>query len=607
MQSIFAKSSVIYQRAKKQIIQPEEEDINQQLLLQLNNKKIPSWSQLKQLPKFLNRIEKIQITVALLILILSILTLGWRVYLNHSIAVPSQGGSYTEGLIGTPHLINPILASTDVDRDLIKLVFSGLMKINEQGELIPDLASGYTIDAEQKTYTFELKSDLKWHDGNPITADDIIFTIASIKNPEYNSPFKNSFNGVTIQKINDQTIQFVLEKPFTPFLSILTIGIIPEHLWYSVPAFGAALADLNNKPIGCGPYKFDSLTRDSSGNIKNYTLKAYEDYHFGEPYISELNFKFYNDFLTGVTALNNKNIEGLIYLPKEYKEEITNGRVNFHNLHFPQYTAIFFNPTNNALLSNSQFRNALALSVDKERILTEVLNNDGQIIHSPILPGMIGYDPEIKGEEYNPTAAARILEELKWYLPTDKQFRVKKDSDNKESDPLSIKLTTVDQAENVKILSIIKENWEAIGIKTELEIISKDKIKQSVIEPRNYQALVFGEVINTNSGPYPFWHSSQNTSPGLNLSILANKDIDSNLELIRQAKTENDKLEPLKTFQEKLVELNFAIFLYNPTYTYPAASKLKGLENLQFINLPADRFNNINSWYIKTKRVLSKD
>ena len=261
-------------------------------------------------------------------------------------------------------------------------------------------------------------------------------------------------------------------------------------------------------------------------------------------------------------------------------------------------------------MSDKDFRQALSLGVDKQRILTEVLNGAGQIIHTPILPGMTGYDESIKAAEYNTVAATGILDELGWTLSEDQQFRTKTvegdDDEEDQVEELSIKLTTIDQSASVKIVSIIKENWEAIGIKTTLDIIPKDKIKKDVIDSRKYEVLVFGELININSGPYPFWHSSQNKHPGLNLSVLANKDIDAYLEEARNAKTDQAKIEPLVNFQKKLLELNFAIFLYNPTYTYPTASKIKGLESLQFINLPADRFNNINSWYIKTKRTLTK-
>ena len=604
-QNIFAKFFSLLKKGKDKIYENEDEDINQQLIIQLNKKKIPNPDQLKQLPKFLNKQEKLHMIIALVILIVSSSVISWRFYIKNSIAIPNYGGAYTEGMVGVPNLVNPILATSDVDRDLTKLIFSGLMKQDGENQLIPDLASGYTIDAEQTTYTFELRDDLRWHDGKPIIADDILFTINSIKNSEYKSPFKNSFNGVAIQVINDQTIQFKLEKPFAPFLSILTIGIIPEHLWYSIPAFGANLADLNTKPIGSGPFKFKSLTRESSGNIKSYVLESNDNYHLDQAYIEELHFKFYPDFLTAVTALQNKNVDGLIYLPKEYKEDIKNSKVSLHNLQFPQYTSLFFNPKNNNLLTNNSFRGALALAIDKQRILNEVLYGDGQIIHTPILPGLLGYNGDFKAADYNPNKAKEILDDLDWPMPSEGEFRSQTKDD--EVIELKVKLTTIDQTENVKIASIIQASWQAIGIKTELDIVSKDKIKKDTIETRDYEILIFGQVVNTSSGPYPFWHSSQNVHPGLNLSIMANKDIDDYLDIIRNAKNEEAALEPLQKFQEKLLELNFAIFLYNPTYTYPTADKLKGMEDLKFINLPADRFNNITSWYIKTKRILSRN
>ncbi len=574
-------------------------------MLKLNPRKIPTWQQVQQLPKFLNKKESFSILIALLILTISATILLSRSWLRNSIIIHTSGGSYTEGLIGLPRLINPILANSDVDRDLVKLIYSGLVKYDENGQIVPDLVEGYTIDAEKKIYTFELKDNISWHDKEPLTTDDIVFTIESIKNSEYKSPLKNSFNGVQVKKINDKTVQFSLEKPFSPFLSILTIGIIPKHLWYSIPAFGASLAELNIKPIGSGPYMFKTLIRDAQGNIKQYSLEPFLAYYNQPPFIEELSFKFYPDFQTGVEALENKNIEGLIYLPKENKD-LKNKKVNLLNLHFPQYTGIFFNPNNNELLNKVEFREALNLSINKEKVLIEGINGDGQIIHTPILPGLLGYNKELKNEGYNKDKAQKILEELNYILPNSKNFRVKKGTeDNEEPEVLTIKLSTIDQIENVKSLNIIKENWEAIGIKTELEIITKDKIKET-IESRDYQAFLYGEVININSGPYPFWHSDQNQYPGLNLSLLANKDIDKYLEEGRKANTEITKEEMLIKFQEKLLELHFAIFLYNPTYIYPLAKKIKGLNELQFINLPADRFNNINSWYIKTKRTLKK-
>lgn len=589
-------------KAKTNLAPEQEADVNQQLLLKLNKRKLPKPSQLKQLPKFLSRPEKIQLNIALLILIASLAILGVRLYEKKSYAVAAYGGEYIEGLIGVPRLINPILATSDSDRDLVKLMFAGLMRQDENGELIADLAQAYTIDATQTVYTFELRDDIRWHDNVPIKADDIIFTINSIKNPDYKSPFRSSFSGVTVQKINDKTVQFRLESPFPSFLSVLTIGIMPEHLWYSIPALGVNLTDLNIRPVGSGPYQFKSYTRDSSGNIRSYILEAYHNYHLGRPYIKNLHLKFYPDFETAVSALQNKNIDGLIYLPKEFKDRLNDKRLALYNLQFPQYTAIFFNPQNNQLLANNDFRHALALGVNKQKILDEVIGGDGQLIESPILPGLLGYDPEIKGEGYDPEAAKEILENLGWKIQDGDTFRSKGQDENKEI--LSLKITSIDQSENVKALAILQENWQKIGINAELEIIARERIRRDIIEPRNYQALVFGQVINANSGPYPFWHSSQSQNPGLNLSVLTNRDLDSYLESIRSSQNQEEKIEFLEKFQNKLLELNFAIFLYNPTYTYPVEEKIKGPGNLKFINLSSDRFNEVHTWYIKTKRTL---
>lgn len=586
--------------SKNKIFTKQSEDINQKILTRLQSKRIPSWSQIKQLPKILNKNEKIKLGVALAVFLLATIGLLNNLYRQNSIIVATEGGTYTEGLIGSPNLINPILATSDVDRDLARLLFAGLMKTDAQGNIVPDLVNNYTVDAEQKIYTFELRSDIYWHDHEPITADDIIFTVNRIKNPEFKSPLQNSFNGISATRINDQTVQFALTEAFAPFLSIMTIGILPEHLWYSIPVFGTELAELNKKPIGSGPYQFQSLIKDTNGNIKSYTLTAYDQYHLNRPYIDELVFKFYPDFDIAAAALQNKNVNGLIYLPQSYKSEIKNKEVVIKNLQSPQYTALFFNPNNNELLADIEFRKALATSIDKERILTEAISNDGQVIHSPILPGSLGYDPEIKDVEYDPNVAKSILDTLGWGKNDESDWRQKDEVD------LVVKLTTVDQDENIKTASIIKEAWEALGIKTELVIISKNKILQDIIKPRDYQILIFGEIMNSSSGPYPFWHSSQIKHPGLNLSVLTNKDIDTSLENIRQAKNDVSKQESLITFQQKLLAEHFAIFLYNSTYTYPVGRNLQGLNDLNFVNVPADRFSNIHSWYLKTKRQLSK-
>jgi peptide/nickel transport system substrate-binding protein len=599
----FLVSFHLAKKIKSFFFPQEQPDDNQKLILRLNKKKIPSWLQYRQLPKFMSRLEKVQFLLAIIIFFSAFTALAYRFYLKQSVESPNFGGSYTEGMVGVPFYVNPLLAISDSDRDLARLIYAGLMKTDGNGALQADLASGYTIDASQRQYTFELRPNLKWHDDEAVTAEDVVFTIESIKKAEYKSPYRSNFSGVLVQALNENTIQFSLEKPNPLFLSYLTIGILPEHLWYSIPAIGAPLTELNIKPIGSGPYIFKSLTKDQSGNIKTYNIESSADYYAGRPFIKDLIFKFYPDFETAVQALQNKNIEGLSYLPNEFKSTIKNNDLVLKELHSPRYTAVFFNPTNNALLNEVNFRWALDVSVDKERVVREAAENNGEIIHSPVLPGDMGYDASIKTEYFNQAKANELLDKLDYKKGEDNTWRII--TKGKSTSTAELKITTIDQPEMTRIAAVIKENWEALGIKIQLEIIPRERMLKEIIEPRNYQVLIFSEQLNINSGPYLFWHSSQIKSPGLNLSNLSNKDIDKYLDQARNAETLEAKIEPLKNFQKKLTELNFAVFLYSPTYTYPTASKLKGLDQVQFINLPADRLNTINTWYIKTKRSLN--
>lgn len=576
-----------------------DEKLDHKLVADLSVKKMPRWSQFQQIGKVLSPIEKRQIFISLGIFIIAIVSLGFRFYYAHSYELPTRGGSYTEGLIGAPRFINPLLApNNDADRDLSQLIFSSLLKLNSQGELVPDLATSYSVSEDGKTIIFELRDDVYWHDGELLTADDVVFTIDTILDQEFKSPLRPSFGGISVEALSQNTVKFQLTEAYAPFLSSLTVGIIPRHIWYPIPAAQASLSEHMTKPIGSGPYKFQSLTKDNnSGAIKLYTLTANENYYDRPPYITELSFKFYPDFLSGVEALKNQNIDGLSLLPKENRQTTQLKKVNIYNLSLPQYTAIFFNPSNNSALSDINVRQALAYGVDRQVIIDQALSGEATIINSPILPGAPGYDAALLSYNLDVQKAVELLDKSGWTIKEGQTHRT-----NKDNQELSVKLTTVDQPENTAALGLIKNNWEGLGIKTELEIIPKNKIRKDVLETRNYQMLLFGQIVGSTNDPYPFWHSSQNQNPGLNLSLLANKDIDRYLDEARAASDPTVQVEALQKFQTKLQESAFAIFLYNPSYSYPVSKKIKGLDSLTRINVPAERFIDITNWYIKTSR-----
>lgn len=577
---------------------------DKELVSILNPSKLPKWRQIKHLPKILSLKEKKRVRIIITILIISLVLLSFQSYLSLTTTIPKDGGVYTEALIGSPRFVNPILAQTnDVDMDLSYLVFSGLVKKDHNRGLQPDLATHYEISENQLFYTFYLRQDVKWHDGEPFKADDVIFTIASIQDPEFKSPLSRSFRGVTATKLDDYTVRFTLKEPFAPFLGLLTVGILPEHLWFSVSPSTADLAELNKRPVGTGAWKFKNFKKDKTGSIRSYTLSKNENYYGDKSYLEELHFKFYGDFISAVDALKSKDADAIAYLPKEYRQDLNRLKnLNYWELDQPQYTAIFFNQKENELLVADHIREALAYGINKQKIIADGFDRQGRIINTATLPG-IETNPDIITYEYQPQKAVEIFEENNWQLTATttpegitKQIRTKKELS------MTIKLTTVNQPENIKTAQIIKQLWEQLGISTELEIIDKSKIISEIINPRNYEALLFSENLGADPDPFPFWHSSQNEAPGLNLAIFSNKKVDTLLEDARKTTDWQIRQEKYHEFQKIIAEELPAIFLYNPTYTYPQDKDVKGFTNYG-ISAPADRFANINEWYVKTKRV----
>lgn len=571
-----------------------QENLDKKLVMSLATRRWPDWQQLQYLPQYLTKKEKMIIRSLIALAIVALGFLVFRFYQRHVEYVARAGGEYSEALVGQPAYINPLLAQSDVDRDLTRLVYSGLFTYNDQLEVIPDLATGYELSDDKKTYTVHLRQDATWQNGNAIMADDVVYTFETLEDPEYASPLATNFKGVAVQRVDDYTVSFTLTEPFAPFLSNLTVGLLPAHLWSDVSANNFRLAEYNIRPIGSGPFAFKELTKDKSGNVKTYVLVRNGNYYGTDAYLDKITFKLYPDFDTAVTALKNKNVAGLSYLPASYRESLAKEKnIIIHSLRLPQYTAVFFNQKN-SLLKTKEIKQALAYAVDRQRILSEAIDNEGFLANGPILEGFIGYNPDLKTYGYDPAKAAEMLDGAGWKIPDDGGLR------KKDGATLQLSLTTVDQPEYLKVANIIQENWEAIGVGVELKILNPSRVNQEIIKPKDYEALLYGEILGADPDPYPFWHSSQAAGNGLNLSSYYNKDADKLLEEARQSSDPNERAQKYVNFQNILTEDEPAVFLYSPAYDYPVNENIKGIST-ELITVPSGRLKTVTDWYVKTK------
>jgi len=564
--------------------------------------KFPSWQQWQKLPSVLTKKERYFILGLLIIAIVS-LVIWLAVYnLKHTVVVANYGGSFKEGIVGSPQYLNPVLSeANDADRDVTELIFSGLMKYNNQGELVLDLAEKYAIGENGKIYDFFLKRDIQWHDKQPFTVDDVIFTIQTIQNPEYRSPLRINWTGVEVEKIDDYTVRFKLKTPYAPFLANTTVGIIAKHIWEKILPEKFLLVPENLEPIGTGPYKLKKIKKDKEGFVDYLKLEAFGQYEKNRPFIEKIELYFYPDEESLIRAYNRAKIDNLSLISVQNESKLQGLRkANVYQLSLPRYFAVFFNQSKSKVLSDKTVRLALNYATNKQEIINKVLNGEGQVVNSPIPAGVWGHSDETKVYEWAIDHANNILEIAGWKDEDEDGIR------EKEEEKLEIELITTELKELQQVANLLQEQWSKIGAQINVKILNIGEIQQEHIRPREYQALLFGEVLGLDPDPYSFWHSSQKRDPGLNLALYDNSKVDTLLRNARQDLDPESRAEKYKEFQQLVVEDVPVVFLYSSYHLYVVDKKIKGL-TIKSIVLPSKRFVDIQDWYIKTRRVKKDD
>jgi peptide/nickel transport system substrate-binding protein len=551
----------------------------------------------KKLFQTLSGRERLTVNFLIFIVVISLLVSSVAFYYHLTKAIPIAGGEYVEGVVGQPVYVNPVLAiGNDADMDLCTLIYSGLFKYDPKGEIVPDLAESYEVSDDKLVYTIHLKKDVKWQDGESFSADDVLSTIQIIQDPAFKSPLRQNWQGVGMEVTDDNTLQFMLQAPYSFFLNNLTTGILPKHVWESVAPANFSLTDYNLRPVGTGPYKFSDFKKDEQGNILSYDLEVNDSYYNEKPYIGKISFSFYFDEDSMLDAYNNKQVFGMSYLSPSRIADIKSARsTQIHSINIPRYFAVFFNQQKSKVLANREVRKALSLATDRRAIINEVLAGQGKDIYSPLPPGTFGFTDDVKKFEYDVEKANKVLDDDGWKKGED-GFR------KKDNLVLEFSLATTDWPDLSLTAEILKKQWEVIGAKVNFEAFPVADIQQNFIRTREYDALLFGQMVGIDPDLYAFWHSSQTRDPGLNLALYSNQDVDKILEKIRQETNRGSRMEDYKKFQQVVAEDVPVIFLYSPNYLYVHNKSVQGMDISSMVT-PDKRFSDVSKWYVKTKRV----
>jgi peptide/nickel transport system substrate-binding protein len=567
--------------------------------------KPPSDSRLTLLDRFIHLIESVPgsdrllLRVAVLAVFATGIWLAFAFNSQYSEETPTRGGSITEGIIGTPRFVNPALAITRADQDVAALIYSGLMKINQDGTLGKDVAELITVSEDGLIYNVMFKKDISFHDGVPLTARDFVYTIQLIQNPDMKSPLRGNWTDVVIEEINEYEINIVLKEAYAPFIENFTIGIMPAHSWSRLPIEQLPFSQLNTEPIGSGPFAVTGARRDTSGLINHYTLSAYRE-NTVDPKINTVELEFYPNEDALIIAVIEQELDATAYVPPTRMNEVLNGDYRLIEETLPRTFGVFFNQNKSTALRDAAAREALTAALNRDILIEKAFYGYGVPISGPT----VFTQPELESEYSNgniasttPTERAKaILSEGGWLQNNlglwEKQI-------DKETVTLSITLRTSNTPLFNSLSGLIADQWQAIGVEITTEQFEQAGLVQSVIRPRDFQALLFGHDISRSYDLYPVWHSSQQDDPGLNIAQYANVNVDALLEEARSDQSEESRKEALKEASLIIVEERPAIFIAQPTVTYLVSSNITVAE-MQNLGRPADRFSNIADWHTQS-------
>lgn len=520
----------------------------------------------------------------------------------YSTDVATSGGTYTEGIVGTPRFVNPVLAVTRADKDLTTLIYDGLMRVDTEGVLVPNVAESVTVSEDGLTYNIILKRDVRFHDDTPLTARDVAFTIGRIQEPLLASPLRSNFDGITVEEVSEYEINLVLREAYSPFIENLTFGILPEHIWRASDNDTFTFSQHNTEPIGSGPFAVKDIIFNTSGTPEIYVLEHNEQYHLGAPKIRTVKLHFFptderllqgfgKGLVEGVAGVNPTQLAAYDLKPEMH---------DLIRTPLPRTFGVFFNQNKSPALRDSAARRALDLAINRTTLVTDVMLGYGMPVTTPIPPGF-GIEAPMSETPYGDIDAAReVLTTGGWKFNAETQLWEK--SIDSTLTPLTFSIATLNNSNFEATAEFLRGAWGQLGVPVTIKQFEQADLTQAVVRPRDYEALLFGTQLGRPLDFYSFWHSSQRNDPGLNIALYTNITTDALLAEMRRDAQSDARVNAIQQFATEMTRETPAVFLYTPELLYILPTRIIEAP-IQGINEPHERFMNIHAWYIETESV----
>jgi peptide/nickel transport system substrate-binding protein len=545
------------------------------------------------------------LVVVLTLIVVAVLLLTQQPSLNPILPQPASGGIYTEALVGSFGRLNPLLdLNNPADRDIDRLIFSGLIRFDSRGVPQADLAESWGVSADGTIYNFTIRPNAVWQDGTPVTSDDVLFTINLLRTEysAYSADVRSLWDDVEITRLDDKNIKFTLKEPFVPFLDYLTFGVLPKHMLETISADQLASTEFDMAPVGSGPYKFDHLNVDN-GQITGVVLTVSTNYYGQIPFVQQIVFRYYQDAGAALAAYQQGDVLGLSQIPANMvATTCAEPTLSCYSSRLPKMTLVLFNLADNDVpfLQDKNVRRALMAGLNRQWMVDHLLLGQAVVADSPILPQTWAYYDGVEHIGFDADSAVRQLKAAGYVLPQNGTVRAKGDVS------LSFSMIYPDDSLHAQLAQTIQQNWAAIGVEVKLQAVAYTSLLNDYLTPHTYQAALVDMDLSRSydPDPYPFWHQAEITG-GQNYSQWDNRTASEYLEQARVTADPTVRARLYRNFQVLFSRELPALPLYYPIYTYGVDQRMQGVQAAPLFE-PADRFNGIASWYLITRRALEQ-
>lgn len=501
-----------------------------------------------------------------------------------------SGGVYVEGVIGNISTLNPLLAASEPEQAVSRLLFSSLYNYDVTGVLHTDLAESMTVK-DDKVYTIKLRNAV-WHDGKKLTAEDVVYTINLIKNPQVRSPLRVNWLDISARAIDDSTVEFMLPAVYAGFSHALTFPVIPKHILQSVSPSSMREADFSSNPVGSGPFAVKRVqTSESTSSTDVVRMEPNTKYYGAVSTLSRLELRAYGNESLLVKAVNSGEVSAASGLSLSAADNIKSKQ--YSTKHWLLNKGVYLLMNNRSqTLQDARVRRALRYATDTSSIRATVGDNVARL-DTPILQSQIAQRLPA-APDYNLDKAKALLKEAGW---TYNQGQWK----GKDGRPLAVAVTTSSgRDEYKKIVDVLKQQWSKLGVDVQLREIDTSSTTtsfvQSVLQPRDYDALLYELELGADPDVFAYWHSSQASASGYNFANYSNRTVDN--DLVGGRSRTNSALRAAKYIQFVNQWLNDApaIGLYQSVGSYVLNNGASIVEPRGSLNTMNDRYADVTTW-----------